>query len=123
MSGTIPPLPQYAFRAWCLAKHRDSFTLTEYKSNNNNTDKFLFKMKEVRSGGLHVSHILKVLGFRVTMGPAALLTEVCRCFPQYLHMNNRIHSDRDHFLMKESRNHAKFERGVIALISLCTCAY
>jgi hypothetical protein len=26
MRGAIPPLPQYAFMAWCLVKHRDSFT-------------------------------------------------------------------------------------------------
>jgi len=28
MSGAIPPLPQYAFMAWCLVKHRDKFTFT-----------------------------------------------------------------------------------------------
>jgi hypothetical protein len=30
MSGAIPPLPQYAFMAWCSVtkKHRDSFTFT-----------------------------------------------------------------------------------------------
>jgi hypothetical protein len=27
MSGTIPPLPQYAFIAWCSVKHRDNFLL------------------------------------------------------------------------------------------------
>jgi hypothetical protein len=26
MSGAIHPLPQYAFMAWCLIKHRDNFT-------------------------------------------------------------------------------------------------
>jgi len=26
MHGAIPPLPQYAFMAWCLVKHRDNFT-------------------------------------------------------------------------------------------------
>jgi hypothetical protein len=26
MSGAIPPLPQYAFMAWCLVKHKDTFT-------------------------------------------------------------------------------------------------
>jgi hypothetical protein len=26
MNGDIPPLPQYAFMAWCLVKHRDNFT-------------------------------------------------------------------------------------------------
>jgi hypothetical protein len=26
MSGAIPPLPQYAFMAWCLVKHMDNFT-------------------------------------------------------------------------------------------------
>jgi hypothetical protein len=28
MRGAIPPLPQYPFMAWCLVKHRDSFTYT-----------------------------------------------------------------------------------------------
>jgi hypothetical protein len=28
MRGAIPPLPQYAFMAWYLAKHRDNFTFT-----------------------------------------------------------------------------------------------
>jgi hypothetical protein len=28
MSGAIPPLPQYAFMAWGLVKHRDNFTFT-----------------------------------------------------------------------------------------------
>jgi hypothetical protein len=28
MRGAIPPLPQYVFMAWCLVKHRDSFTFT-----------------------------------------------------------------------------------------------
>jgi hypothetical protein len=27
MRGAISPLPQYAFMAWCLVKHRDNFTL------------------------------------------------------------------------------------------------
>jgi len=27
MHGAIPSLPQYAFMAWCLVKHRDNFTL------------------------------------------------------------------------------------------------
>jgi hypothetical protein len=26
-NGVIPSLPQYAFMAWCLVKHRDNFTL------------------------------------------------------------------------------------------------
>jgi hypothetical protein len=26
MRGSIPPLPQYVFMAWCLVKHRDNFT-------------------------------------------------------------------------------------------------
>jgi hypothetical protein len=26
MRGAILPLPQYAFIAWCLVKHRDNFT-------------------------------------------------------------------------------------------------
>jgi hypothetical protein len=28
MSGAIPPLPQYAFMAWCSVKHRDNSTFT-----------------------------------------------------------------------------------------------
>jgi len=28
MRGAIHPLPQYAFMAWCLVKHRDNFTFT-----------------------------------------------------------------------------------------------
>jgi hypothetical protein len=28
MHGAIPPLPQYAFRAWCLVKHRENFTVS-----------------------------------------------------------------------------------------------
>jgi hypothetical protein len=28
MNGAIPPLLQYVFMAWCLVKHRDSFTFT-----------------------------------------------------------------------------------------------
>jgi hypothetical protein len=28
MSGDIPALPQYAFMAWCLVKHKDNFTFT-----------------------------------------------------------------------------------------------
>jgi hypothetical protein len=31
MRGTIPPLPQYAFMAWYLVKHRDNFTFTSLK--------------------------------------------------------------------------------------------
>jgi hypothetical protein len=27
MSGAMPPLPQYAFMAWCLVKHSDNFTI------------------------------------------------------------------------------------------------
>jgi hypothetical protein len=30
MSGAIHPLPQYAFMAWCLVKHRDNFTFYLY---------------------------------------------------------------------------------------------
>jgi hypothetical protein len=29
MNGAIPPLPQYAFMAWFLVKHRDNFTSCE----------------------------------------------------------------------------------------------
>jgi hypothetical protein len=28
MSGAIPPLPEYAFMAWCLVQHRNNFTFT-----------------------------------------------------------------------------------------------
>jgi hypothetical protein len=30
MRGAIPPLPQYAFMAWCLVKHKDNFTFYLY---------------------------------------------------------------------------------------------
>jgi hypothetical protein len=30
MSGAIPPLPQYAFMAWCLVKHRDNFNFIRW---------------------------------------------------------------------------------------------
>jgi len=30
MLGTIPPLLQYTFMAWCLVKHRDNFTFLPY---------------------------------------------------------------------------------------------
>jgi hypothetical protein len=31
MRGAIPPLPQYAFMAWCLVKkHRDNFTFLRF---------------------------------------------------------------------------------------------
>jgi hypothetical protein len=30
MLGAIPSLPQYAFMAWCLVKHRDNFTFTSW---------------------------------------------------------------------------------------------
>jgi hypothetical protein len=33
MRGAIPLLPQYAFMAWCLVKHRDYFTFTLYYWN------------------------------------------------------------------------------------------
>jgi hypothetical protein len=33
MLGAIPPLPQYAFMAWC-SKHRDNFTFTFYCDDN-----------------------------------------------------------------------------------------
>jgi hypothetical protein len=28
MRGTVPPLLQYIFVAWCLVKHSDNFTFT-----------------------------------------------------------------------------------------------
>jgi hypothetical protein len=33
MSGAIPPLHRYVFMAWCLFKHRDSFTFTFYRNS------------------------------------------------------------------------------------------
>jgi hypothetical protein len=30
MRGAIPPLPQYAFMAWCSVKHRENFTFYLY---------------------------------------------------------------------------------------------
>jgi hypothetical protein len=34
MSGVIPPLPQYAFMAQCIVKHRDNFTFTLISLSN-----------------------------------------------------------------------------------------
>jgi len=31
MSEAIPPVPQYAFMAWCLVKRRDNFTFAFYR--------------------------------------------------------------------------------------------
>jgi hypothetical protein len=28
MRGAVSPVPQYAFMAWCLVRHRDNFTFT-----------------------------------------------------------------------------------------------
>jgi len=33
MRGAIHPLPQYAFMAWRLVKHRDNFNFTFYYKN------------------------------------------------------------------------------------------
>jgi hypothetical protein len=30
MRGSITPLPQYVFMAWCLVKHRDNFTFSKF---------------------------------------------------------------------------------------------
>jgi hypothetical protein len=30
MCGAVSPLPQYAFMAWCLVKHRNNFTFAFY---------------------------------------------------------------------------------------------
>jgi hypothetical protein len=38
MHGAILPLPQYAFMAWCLVKHRDNFTFYNAKVMETNTD-------------------------------------------------------------------------------------
>jgi hypothetical protein len=44
MHGTIPPLPQYAFMAWCSVKerHRDNFTFTIYTALDENSCFALF---------------------------------------------------------------------------------
>jgi len=34
MRGTIPPLLQYAFMAWCLARHRYNFTFYLFTAYN-----------------------------------------------------------------------------------------
>jgi len=30
MQDAITPLPQYVFMAWCLVKHRDNFSVTNF---------------------------------------------------------------------------------------------
>jgi len=48
MSGAIPPLPQYAFNAWCsIKKHRDNFTFYKFLYERTDVEKFdkiLFKV-------------------------------------------------------------------------------
>jgi hypothetical protein len=49
MRGAVPPLPQYAFMAWCLAKHRDSFTFYLSKEISK-----YFKLTALESKRLHI---------------------------------------------------------------------
>jgi hypothetical protein len=51
MSGAVPPLPQYAFIASCLVKHRDNFTF------NLNNGPMLVKWMALESVTGHVLSI------------------------------------------------------------------
>jgi hypothetical protein len=48
MRGAIPPLPQYAFMAWCFVKQRDIFTFTFYRK------RIKPGKKEVKYGNIHI---------------------------------------------------------------------
>jgi hypothetical protein len=59
MRGAIPPLPQYAFIAWCLVKHRDNFTFTFM---NGKTKSFIQKKNSENQKKLKEYHCPPVLG-------------------------------------------------------------
>jgi hypothetical protein len=48
MRGAIPPLPQYAFMAWCLVKHRGNFTFSfnrVYRTNQHSVQELQAEIK------------------------------------------------------------------------------
>jgi hypothetical protein len=53
MHGDIPPLPQYAFMAWCLVKHRDKFSFT-LKENRNHFQLWVDGLSQIYSHGAPV---------------------------------------------------------------------
>jgi hypothetical protein len=46
MRGAIPPLPQYVFMAWYLAKHRDKFTFYLFTNRAAHGDSIIEGSKE-----------------------------------------------------------------------------
>jgi hypothetical protein len=56
MSGAIPPLPDYAFMAWCLVKHRNNFTFLPFTSECSQTSSVYVFPPRVRD---QVSHPYK----------------------------------------------------------------
>jgi hypothetical protein len=58
MSGAIPPIPQCAFMAWCLVKHRDNFTFTFYVGNGYNSHDY---KQTVNYTSLHNYKLIKEL--------------------------------------------------------------
>jgi hypothetical protein len=53
MHGAIPPFPQYAFMAWCLVKHKDTFIIYQiFRVSNSRRMKWeghVAHMKEMRN--------------------------------------------------------------------------
>jgi hypothetical protein len=58
MSGTIPPLPQYAFMVWCLVKHREDFIFT-FTPNTDEVLITILRVNEVKSLCLTKFHAMK----------------------------------------------------------------
>jgi hypothetical protein len=70
MCGTIPPLPQYIFMAWCLVKHRDSFTFYH----------FHMAQKPIPGKFLPVFAIFNPHGFLKTVCCGDIIFNICRVF-------------------------------------------
>jgi hypothetical protein len=51
MRGAITPLPQYAFMAWCLVKHRDNFTFyfTESHTTFSGSENLVFNRYQTQT--------------------------------------------------------------------------
>jgi hypothetical protein len=71
MSGAIPPIPQYAFMAWCLVKHRDNFTFTlPFACIQRSEPKYAFNPNEAR-------HFLQEKIFQSHNGPEMTIISLC----------------------------------------------
>jgi hypothetical protein len=70
MRGAIPPLPQYAFMAWCLVKHRDNFTFTLSTGR-----------VSLRPSVLNVATAIKVAQRHITVPLLRFISELLSCAP------------------------------------------